>query len=45
MTTIKIIAFAIGFAALFGGLFWLGSLAPVSKEDGETDDKTGKKRK
>jgi hypothetical protein len=38
MNTVKIIAFFIGFAALIGGMFWLGSLAPVS----EPDDKSGK---
>lgn len=35
MNTFKTIAFFIGFAVLFGGMFWLGSLAPVSKPDDE----------
>ncbi len=41
MNAIKIVFFFVGFAVLFGGMFWLGSLAPSSDEDGEKTSKGG----
>ena len=41
MNTIKIAAFFVGFAVFYAGMFWIGKLAPGSR-NGKTDDDTPK---
>ena len=42
MNTIKIVAFAIGFAVLFAAMFWLGSLAPGEEKKNKSETGKGK---